>query len=201
MAKTKAKTETCETKQGCKSCFVVNLFALVVAVLLANGLREMSQIERDIASVPPSLSTFMQSDVHPIVLYDGVCNLCNGVVQTLLKLDTNDVFRFAPLQSPIGEQLLEANGLPNDLSTVVYIESGLAFRHSSAAIRILKHLPFPLNLLYGLIAVPAPVRDYAYGLISVSRYQLFGHTEQCLAPSEALRHRFLDQQSENPFCL
>ena len=192
-------------KGGCGSCFVLNVFGFLVALFVSNALLEMSRIERDIVSVSPSRAVFLESQSHPIVLYDGVCNLCNGVVQTLLFLDDKDVFRFAPLQSAVADKALEINNLPNDLSTVVFIDQGRAFLKSTAAIRVLKHLSFPLNLLYGLIGVPRPVRDFGYDLIASSRYKLFGNTDQCVVPPPSIRHKFIDQPNsnddDNPFCL
>ena len=128
----------------------------------------------------------------PIVLFDGVCNLCNGSVQFLLKRDPEGRFRFAALQSDAGRSLLAEHGLdPDALSSVVLIEDGKVWKESSAALRIARHLPGAWKLLRVFAAVPRPLRDAVYRWIARNRYRWFGKTESCWLPTPDLKARFL----------
>ena len=128
----------------------------------------------------------------PLVLFDGVCNLCNGSVQLLLKHDPEGRFRFAALQSDAGRSLLAKHGLAADiLSSVVLIEGGRVWRESSAALRIARHLPGAWKLLWAFTAVPRPLRDAVYRWIARNRYRWFGKTETCWLPTPELKARFL----------
>ena len=128
----------------------------------------------------------------PIVLFDGVCNLCNGSVQFLLKRDREGRFRFAALQSDAGRRLLAELGLPVDaLGSVVLIEDGKVWRESSAALRIARHLPGAWKLLRVFAAVPRPLRDAVYRWIARNRYRWFGKTATCWLPTPELKARFL----------
>jgi predicted DCC family thiol-disulfide oxidoreductase YuxK len=128
----------------------------------------------------------------PIVLFDGVCNLCNGSVQFLLKRDPEGRFRFAALQSDAGRRLMAEHGLAVDgLSSVVLIEGGKAWQESSAALRIARHLPGAWKLLRVFAAVPRPLRDAVYRWIARNRYRWFGKAETCWLPTPELKARFL----------
>jgi predicted DCC family thiol-disulfide oxidoreductase YuxK len=129
---------------------------------------------------------------HPIVLFDGVCNLCSGSVQFILKRDPQGRFRFASLQSEAGRSLMVEHGLdPEALSSVVVVEEGRAWQESSAALRIARHLPGAWKLLRVFAVIPRPIRDAAYRLIARNRYRWFGKTEACWLPTPELRARFL----------
>ena len=129
---------------------------------------------------------------HPIVLFDGVCNLCSGSVQFILKRDPEGRFRFASLQSEAGRSLMVEHGLdPDALSSVVVIEDGRAYQESSAALRIARHLPGAWKLLRVFAVIPRPIRDAVYRLIARNRYRWFGKTEACWLPTPELRTRFL----------
>jgi len=129
---------------------------------------------------------------HPIVLFDGVCNLCSGSVQFVLKRDLEGRFRFASLQSEAGRSLMLEHGLdPDALSSVVLVEDGRAYQESSAALRIARHLPGAWKLLRVFAVVPRPLRDAVYRLIARHRYRWFGKTEACWLPTPELRARFL----------
>lgn len=131
-------------------------------------------------------------ETSPIVLFDGVCNLCSGSVQFLLKRDPEGRFRFAPLQSDVGRSLLAEHGLAVDrLSSVVLIEDGRAWQESAAALRIARHLPGPWKLLRFFAIFPRPLRDLVYRWIARNRYRWFGKTESCWLPTPELRSRFL----------
>ena len=127
-----------------------------------------------------------------IVLFDGVCNLCNWTVQFILRRDRRERFLFAPLQSEKGKELLQRHRLPPDqLDSIVLVESGRAFTSSSAALRIARGLPGLWPLLYAFIAVPRFIRDPVYGWIARNRYRWFGRRESCRIPRPEERSRFL----------
>ncbi|MFC5452201.1 thiol-disulfide oxidoreductase DCC family protein [Paenibacillus aestuarii] len=127
-----------------------------------------------------------------VVLFDGVCNLCNGAVQFILRRDPQGVFRFASLQSEIGQELLRQHHLPeHSLGTIVLIEHGRAYTYSTAALRIARRLHGAWKASYAAILIPAAWRDAAYRYIARNRYRWFGRSEQCMLPKPEHRHRFL----------
>lgn len=129
---------------------------------------------------------------HPVVLFDGVCNLCNGSVQFILKRDPQGRFRFASLQSEAGRSLMAKHRLdPDVLSSVVLLEDGRVWQESSAALRIARHLPGGWKLLRVFAVIPRPIRDAVYRWIARNRYRWFGKTETCWLPTPELRGRFL----------
>jgi len=135
----------------------------------------------------------MGSDPSPIVLFDGVCNLCNASVNFIIDRDPSGVFRFASLQSPSGKELLERFGVPTDTYySLVLIHGDHLFVRSTAALRIAARLRGPWRLLYALMLVPRPVRDRIYDWIARNRYKWFGQAEACRIPTPELRSRFLD---------
>ena len=130
---------------------------------------------------------------HPVILFDGVCNLCNGAVQFIIKRDSDAVFRFASLQSDAGQEVLKRHDLPTeDFNTMVLVEGDAIFTKSTAALRILRRLGGVWRLAYGFIVLPRVVRDSAYGLIARNRYSWFGKREECMIPTPDLRSRFLE---------
>lgn len=127
-----------------------------------------------------------------IILFDGVCNLCNGFVQFVIRHDRGQRFRFASLQSDTARELLQNQpSAAQDLDSVVLIEDGRYYRQSTAALRILRRLGGGWPLLYGLIVVPAFVRDRVYAWIAGNRYRWFGQREACMLPTPELKSRFL----------
>ena len=134
----------------------------------------------------------MPRSSHAIVLFDGVCNFCNRSVNWIIRRDKRGYFRFAPLQSEIGEELQQQYGLdPSALDTLVLIERGKVHVKSTAALRIVRRLSSRWRALYMLIAVPRPVRDFAYDWFARRRYRWFGKREECMVPSPKVRERFL----------
>jgi predicted DCC family thiol-disulfide oxidoreductase YuxK len=127
-----------------------------------------------------------------IVLYDGVCHLCQGSVRFIVERDPAGHFRFAQLQSRRGRSLVAQYALPADLQTVVLVERGRAHVCSTAALRIAGRLSGPWRLAVVLLAVPAPVRDLVYDFVARHRYRWFGRSEACEVPSDAVRERLLD---------
>ena len=128
----------------------------------------------------------------PIVLYDGVCGLCDRSVQLILRNDRRGRFRFAALQSDAGRALLERFGLPPEaLDSVVLVEGGRAWLKSRAALRIARGMDAPWPLLWPLSIVPRPLADFLYGLVAKNRYRIFGKLDACMIPPPEVRARFL----------
>jgi predicted DCC family thiol-disulfide oxidoreductase YuxK len=129
----------------------------------------------------------------PILLFDGVCNFCNGVVQFILRHDRAGKFRFASLQSEAGRALLRQHGLVDlPLSTSVLIDGGRAYLNSDGVLRAARQLGGVFSLLVPFSVLPRPLRDFAYRLFARNRYRLFGRAERCLVPTPEVRRRFLD---------
>jgi predicted DCC family thiol-disulfide oxidoreductase YuxK len=135
----------------------------------------------------------MADPVHPIVLFDGVCNLCSGSVQFILRRDPGARFRFASLQSPAGRELLARLAVDAaGMDSVVVIEGERWCKESDAALRIARHLGGPWRLLAAFRLIPRPLRDRAYRFVARHRYRWFGKKETCWLPAPELRGRFLD---------
>jgi predicted DCC family thiol-disulfide oxidoreductase YuxK len=129
---------------------------------------------------------------HPIILFDGICNLCNSSVQYVIKHDPLALFRFASLQGETGKQLLKQYGLPeNELNSFVLILENKAYTRSSAALIVAKQLTGITKLLYGFIIVPLFIRNAVYDLIAKNRYKWFGKKDSCMIPTAELKSRFL----------
>ena len=130
---------------------------------------------------------------NPVILFDGVCNLCNRSVQYVIRHDKEGLFRFASLQSDAGQQLLQKYQLPQtSFNSFVLIEEGKAYTRSTAALRVARKLRGLTKLLYGFIIVPLFIRDGVYNLISRNRYKWFGKKETCMVPTPELKNRFLN---------
>jgi predicted DCC family thiol-disulfide oxidoreductase YuxK len=132
----------------------------------------------------------------PLVLFDGVCNLCNSAVNFVIDRDPRAVFRFASLQSQAGRTAIRAHGgepAQGDPDTILLVENGRLFDRSTAALRIARRLAGAWKLLYALVVVPRPLRDLVYKWIARNRYRWFGKAEVCRVPTAALRARFVDE--------
>ena len=130
---------------------------------------------------------------QPIILFDGVCNFCNYWVNFIIKRDKKKLFRFASLQSDAAKRLLANYQYDNKtIETVILIEEGKVYTHSTAALRICKKLSGAWPLLYGLIIFPKFIRDWQYKFIAKRRYAWFGRSETCRIPSPEEKQRFLD---------
>lgn len=128
-----------------------------------------------------------------VVLFDGVCNLCNASIHFIIDRDPRGRFRFAALQSDAGAEILRQAGLDAaDLSSLVLWEGGRAYRYSTAALRIARRLSWPWPLLAVFLLIPAFLRDPVYRFIARNRYRWFGKSETCRVPTPELRARFLD---------
>jgi predicted DCC family thiol-disulfide oxidoreductase YuxK len=129
----------------------------------------------------------------PIILFDGVCNLCTWSVRFVLERDPAGRFQFASIQSPKGGDLYRSCGhLPEAIETFVLIEGGRCYTKSDAAIRVARGLSGFWRWLWILIVVPRPVRNWGYDLIAGNRYRLFGRTDQCMIPDRDVSDRFID---------
>lgn len=128
-----------------------------------------------------------------VILFDGVCNLCNGFVQFIIQHDARGHFRFASLQSEAGQHLLAQYGtaVAATPETVVLIEQGRVFTHSTAVLRILRGLGGAWQLLYVGMILPRALRDASYRFVARHRYQWFGKQEACMLPTPQLAQRFL----------
>ena len=129
---------------------------------------------------------------HPIILFDGVCNLCEGFVQFVIQRDPEAIFRFAPLQSEVGDELLGRCGWPNhDLDGVVVIDGDRCYQKSDAVIHVSRRLGMPYRLLGPTRVFPRFLRDRAYDFVADRRYGWFGKKDACLMPTDDIRSRFL----------
>jgi predicted DCC family thiol-disulfide oxidoreductase YuxK len=129
----------------------------------------------------------------PIVLFDGVCNLCNRAVQFILRHDKQKKFLFGSLQGKTGQELLGKFNLPTQqLNSFVLIEDDKAYTRSTAVLRMLKKLGGRWSLLYAFIIIPAFIRNGTYNWIARNRYKWFGKKEECWIPTAELKERFLD---------
>jgi predicted DCC family thiol-disulfide oxidoreductase YuxK len=131
----------------------------------------------------------------PVVLFDGVCNLCTGSLPWLVRMDRHDRLRFGTLQSAAASELLEACGLsPAYDESMVVIDDGEAYTESDAIVRLAWLLGFPWALGSVAALVPGAVRDRLYRYLADNRYEWFGKRDACMVPDERLRERFLDPQ-------
>lgn len=130
---------------------------------------------------------------EPIILFDGVCNLCNAMVRFVIKRDKRGDILFSALQGETAKKLLAAFNLPvQETATMVFIEKGKIYLRSKAALRICLHLKAGWPLCYGFIIVPAFLRNGIYNLIAKNRYKWFGVKQECMVPTVQLKARFLD---------
>jgi predicted DCC family thiol-disulfide oxidoreductase YuxK len=129
---------------------------------------------------------------HPVILFDGVCNFCNGAVNFVLKQDKKGIFRFAPLQSEAGQNLLNQYRLSKEtFDSFVLIKKGKIYTRSTAALKVLNDLPWYWKEAQVLWIVPKFLRDAIYDFIARNRYKWFGKKEQCMIPTAERRSRFL----------
>jgi predicted DCC family thiol-disulfide oxidoreductase YuxK len=130
---------------------------------------------------------------HPVILFDGVCNYCNGMVNFLIRKDRKEILRFAALQSKAGQELLQQYKLPTTaFDTFILIEQGKVYKRSSAALRLYNKLPWYWKWTQVFWIVPRILRDAVYNLIARNRYKWFGKKEECMVPTEDVKSRFLE---------
>ena len=139
-----------------------------------------------------------------VVLFDGTCNLCDGAVHFMIDRDSRSELKFAALQSESGGALLESSTTPErakmlregatgngDPDTIVLVEDGELYTHSTAALKIARHLRWPWSWSAVLVIVPRFIRDAVYRWVARNRYRWFGKSEACRVPTPELRARFL----------
>ncbi len=130
---------------------------------------------------------------YPVIYFDGVCNLCNGFVQFIIRNDPGRRFRFAALQSARGQTEREVLGdAPDQLGTVILRIGDRRYTESEAALQIARRLRFPWPLLYAGKIVPRFIRDPIYRWVARNRYRWFGQRDSCMIPTPELRGLFLD---------
>jgi predicted DCC family thiol-disulfide oxidoreductase YuxK len=140
----------------------------------------------------------------PVVLFDGTCNLCDGVVHFVIDHERGSSLMFAALQSDAGKALLERAGSPDlarhllagatgegDPDSIALVEDGRVYTYSAAALRLTRHMRWPWSWLSVFLVVPPFIRDAVYRWVARHRYRWFGKTESCRVPTPELRARFL----------
>ena len=135
----------------------------------------------------------MDESPKPIILFDGVCNYCNAMVNFIIRQDREKKFIFAPLQSVTAQQLLLLHNLPlSDFNSFVLIHERKAYLRSSASLHVFNKLPWYWKWTQLFWIIPAFLRDGVYNLIARNRYNWFGKKEACMVPTPELKTRFLD---------
>lgn len=144
------------------------------------------------ASPRPSGPSVTRDYPGPVMLFDGVCNLCCGAARFILEHDTGGRIRFCAMQSTAGQALLETCGLPGDsFETFLVLDDGRSLVRSTAFFHLVQYLPFPWPIIRVGLIVPCSVRDWLYNLIARNRYRLFGRRTVCFTPSPAQASRFI----------
>lgn len=128
-----------------------------------------------------------------LILFDGVCNFCNSSINFIIKKDKKNIFRFAPLQSNTGKNLLEQHQLKDkNIDSIIYIKNGKAYKKSTAVLQIVKKLGGFYFLFYTFIIIPPFIRDLFYDIIARNRYRWFGKREACMIPTAEVKSKFID---------
>jgi predicted DCC family thiol-disulfide oxidoreductase YuxK len=131
--------------------------------------------------------------LRPVVLFDGVCNLCSGSVQFIIKRDPTNAFQFASLQSAYGQQEINRLGIRDlNLQSIILVDRDTFFTRSNAALEIARKLRGAWPLLYAFKIVPRFIRDIIYNWIARNRYRFFGKKDACWIPTPELKARFID---------
>ncbi len=130
-----------------------------------------------------------------IILFDGVCNLCNASINFVIKRDKKDLFRYASLQSEVGQKLISERNIDiKNIDSILLIDPLVAYYHkSTAALHIAKQLSGFYPFLSVLIILPRFFRDWIYDIVARNRYKWFGKKESCMIPTPELKALFIDQ--------
>ncbi len=127
-----------------------------------------------------------------LIIFDGVCNFCNGAVSFIIKRDVNSVFIFTPMQSKLAHNLMEKHQIYNvGIDTFLLIKNNECFVFSNAALEITKDLTGFWYMFNVLKVIPSSIRDIFYKLFARNRYKLFGKQKSCVMPSNKVRSRFI----------
>jgi predicted DCC family thiol-disulfide oxidoreductase YuxK len=129
---------------------------------------------------------------QPVILFDGVCNFCNGAVNFVIKRDKAARIQFAPLQSEKGRLFARQFGFnAEELKTFIFIEDNRFYTKSTAALKVCRYLGGLWPLCYGLMIVPKFIRNAVYDLLAKNRYKWFGKRDSCMMPTPEIRTRFI----------
>jgi predicted DCC family thiol-disulfide oxidoreductase YuxK len=144
------------------------------------------------SDTPESAADVVDAVDRPVLLFDGVCPLCHAGLRAIVRLDAGGRLLFAPLQSEVGRELLDRQGLSRDyFDSVVLVEDDNCYTKSAAVLRVCRYLDGPLPLLYPLVYLPGRLRDAVYDLVADYRYQVFGRRDRCSVPDKRVRERIL----------
>jgi predicted DCC family thiol-disulfide oxidoreductase YuxK len=129
----------------------------------------------------------------PILFFDGVCNLCEGFVQWVVKRDKEGIIYYASLQSDFAKEFTASTDLKvQEVSSVILYHQGRFYTESDAPLKLIRLLGYPWKLAYPFIILPRIIRDNIYRWIARNRYRWFGKKEACMIPTPELQNRFLD---------
>lgn len=138
----------------------------------------------------------MPNQPHKILLFDGVCNLCNNTVLFVIKRDRKKQIRFGAIQSQEGKKLLQKFGIDQQyLGSLIFIDEGKVYLKSSGALRLSKYLSGLWPLFYALMVIPAFIRNPIYDFVAANRYKWFGKKEVCMIPTPELKSLFLNDEN------
>lgn len=128
---------------------------------------------------------------QPVVIFDGVCSLCNTTVDVLIRHDKTGTLLFGSFQDETPKAMLESFGVVHEPTTVYLIEGGALYTESDAIIRLAKYVSFPYSLIWLSIIFPRPIRDWVYQWVARNRYRIFGKRDTCRVPTEEEKKRFI----------
>jgi predicted DCC family thiol-disulfide oxidoreductase YuxK len=158
----------------------------------ATLLSAMDATASPLTSSSAATATSARVATAPVMLFDGVCNVCNAAVQFVLSHERAPEYQFASLQSELGKRMLDERGLTHDLDTVVVVDGERIFTRSSAAVHVLRSMRGAWPVLAALLwIVPKPLRDLGYDVFAHFRYRFFGKRDSCMIPTPELRSRFV----------
>jgi predicted DCC family thiol-disulfide oxidoreductase YuxK len=130
--------------------------------------------------------------MHGIIMFDGVCNLCNNIVQFVIKRDKAGYFQFASQQSPQGIAMMEKYQIDSNTDSFILIEHDRSYMKSTAALKVSKNLDGMWKVFYLGMVIPRPIRDAMYDYIARNRYKWFGKRDSCMLPGTEMKKRFLE---------
>ena len=132
--------------------------------------------------------------IQPLLFFDGVCNLCNSSVKTIIKKDSQQKFKFASIQSDAAKEiLLQLDDYNSEIDSIILLNQNQIFYKSSAVLRVCNLLGGWYNFLLIFWIIPKPIRNWMYDFVAKNRYRWFGKRESCMVPSVEMKDRFLDE--------
>lgn len=141
------------------------------------------------------MTASLRLEVDGLMLFDGMCNLCDGAVRAVMAMDRRGAIRFTPLQTPYGQKLAALHGAdPESPESLVFLEHGRALTKTAAFAAILRRMPAPWRWLAIIDRLPRGLTDRVYDWIAGNRYRLFGRRNRCVVPTESQRARFLTEE-------